>query len=222
MTGSDCTTQTGQISGVQASPLQKILLWPEIGGCAACVRSLPEPALALLSDTSSEELALSLCPEAPPFMVRVLAVLLKPAVRLPFDADAEPTLAPEPAMLLEPSPDSNGPTTTTAPFPALFPFVLGLAAGAAPVLANAVLDDGTPLLPKPACSAGGLWAADIGAVVSAPVSFRAVAGCSLSGKGACMRMADHILFMDLLELAECRKIMWLSPYNKGIQMPGAL
>ena len=131
---------------------------------------IPESALALLSDTSSGEVPLSLCPEAP-FMVRVSALLLKPAVRLPFDADAEPTLAPEPAMLLEPS---IGPTTTTAPFPLLFPLVLRLATDAAPVLAAAVPDEWMALSAEPACSAGVPRIADTEALVSATVSFSAV------------------------------------------------
>ena len=146
---------------------------------------IPEPALELLSDTSSEGLALSCCSEAPPFILTGYALLLKPAVRLPFDADAEPTLAPEPALLLEPSLASIGPTTTAAP-------LLRLAAGAAPVLPAAILDDWMPPSAEPACSAGVLRAADIGAVVSATVSFRAVAGCSLSGNGACIK--SHITY----------------------------
>ena len=156
-----------------------------------CVGQIPEPALALLSDEPSEAVPPVLRPETASLVVGLLALPPKPAVRLPFDADAEPTLAPEMVLLLEPSPASKGPTMNTGPFPALAPFVLTPAAEAFPLLAAPCSGDWAPLYAAVACCKGTSWEAEMGAAVTAAASFRAVAGCSLCGNGSCITILDN-------------------------------
>ena len=140
----------------------------------------PEHALsALLLGARSGSRASLLFSVASVCLTAELALPANPAVRLPFELDTKPTLAPGSAV----KPDSprccGGSMTTTLLLPLLEWLPL---AGPLPLKLNAC---GPGLEAEVASCAGTVGESSSGVTDSTIASLKAVAGCSLLGNGSC-------------------------------------
>lgn len=147
---------------------------------------LPDLASVLLLAATLESRASVTSLVASSSFVLASAGLLKLAVRLPFELEADPALPPELAVLLELSCSPIGGTITTVPLSVILPFVLWLAALAVAVLAALPADASASLYAEAAPCKGILRGANVGGAVFAAVLLRAVAGCALCCGGLCI------------------------------------
>ena len=144
-----------------------------------------------------------LCSVASMCLTAELALAANSAARLPFELDTKPTLAPESAVLPD-SPCCRGDFITTT---LLLPLLEWLpSAGPLPLKLYACR---AGLEAASVSCAGAVLKSSSGVTDSAVASLKAVAGCSLLGKGPCSNSravlrpelaAAHLPGMDLLRL----------------------